>query len=56
MQFKETNVLLLLVISFHCDLYYYYYYYYYFTFMQVIYSYIPETNNFCRVYTLAAIL
>ena len=26
------------------------------TFMQGIYSYIPETNHVCRVYSVAAIL
>jgi hypothetical protein len=42
--------------------YYYYYYYYYFigkdyiSFMQDIYTYIPETNHVPKQYNVAAIL
>ena len=55
------------VIGQHQALYYYYYYYYYYhhhhhhhhrfiTFMQGIYSYIPETNHISGVYSVAAVL
>jgi hypothetical protein len=35
---------------------YYYYYYYYISFMQGIYTYIPETNHVPKEYNVAAIL
>jgi hypothetical protein len=42
------------------SLHYYYYYYYHIiiiiSFMQGIYTYIPETNNVPREYNIAAIL
>jgi hypothetical protein len=36
--------------------YYYYYYYYIISFMQGIYTYVPETNHVGRVYSVTAIL
>ena len=43
-----------------CSYYYYYYYYYYYflgiSFMQGIYTYIPETNHVPREHCFAAIL